>query len=112
MATPSGNGLLAVWIDIAPEAEGEFNEWYNVDHVPALVGVPGVYGARRYVAVEGNPKPGRLRNERCPHPEERGLGQSAEFRVDAEDPAAPQRCSSRPQSPDLSVRSSFLTFPT
>jgi hypothetical protein len=56
VATPSGNGLLVVWIDIAPGAEGEFNEWYNVDHVPALVGVPGVYSARRYVALEGNPK--------------------------------------------------------
>jgi hypothetical protein len=27
-----------------------------VDHLPALVGVPGVYCARRYVATEGDPK--------------------------------------------------------
>ena len=36
--------------------EEEFNAWYNEDHIPALVAVPGVYCARRYVAVEGDPK--------------------------------------------------------
>jgi hypothetical protein len=56
MATPSANGLLAVWTDIAPEAEREFNEWYNSEHIPQLLGVPGFLSGRRYQAVEGEPK--------------------------------------------------------
>jgi hypothetical protein len=48
--------VLTVRIDVAPQHESEFNEWYNSDHLPALVSVPGVYCARRYVAVEGKPK--------------------------------------------------------
>ena len=46
--------LLSVRVDIAPEVEDEFNEWYNVDHVPKLATVPGVHGARRYRKVSGN----------------------------------------------------------
>src|SRR6266851_216089 len=45
--------VLTVRLNTPPEHEAEFNEWYNIDHVPALVGVPGVYCARRYVAVDG-----------------------------------------------------------
>jgi hypothetical protein len=56
MATQSANGLLAVWTDIAPEAESEFNEWYNSEHIPQLLGVPGFLSGRRYLAVEGAPK--------------------------------------------------------
>ena len=50
------NGLLAVWTDIAPEAEREFNEWYNKEHISQLLGVPGFLSGRRYEAVEGSPK--------------------------------------------------------
>ena len=56
MATQSTGGLLAVWTDIAPEAEAEFNEWYNKEHIPQLLGVPGFLTGRRYQAVEGNPR--------------------------------------------------------
>jgi hypothetical protein len=55
MATQA-NGLLAVWTDIAPEAEREFNEWYNKEHIPQLLGVPGFLSGRRYEAVDGSPK--------------------------------------------------------
>jgi len=56
MATQSANGLLAVWTDVAPEAEREFNEWYDSEHIPQLLGVPGFLSGRRYQAVEGEPK--------------------------------------------------------
>lgn len=55
MATQA-NGLLAVWTDIAPEAEQEFNQWYNTEHIPQLLGVPGFLSGRRYQAVEGEPR--------------------------------------------------------
>jgi len=56
MAGQEAQGLLAVWTDIAPEAEAEFNEWYNTEHIPQLVGIPGIISGRRYQAVEGSPK--------------------------------------------------------
>jgi hypothetical protein len=48
--------VLLVRLETAPEYDAEFNDWYNTDHLPALTGVPGVYGARRYRATAGSPK--------------------------------------------------------
>ena len=52
----SGTGLLVIWTDVAPEYEAEFNEWYDKEHVPQLLTVPGILTGRRYQAVEGKPK--------------------------------------------------------
>jgi hypothetical protein len=52
----SGTGLLVVWTDIAPEYEAEFNQWYDQEHIPQLLGVPGFQRGRRYQAVDGRPK--------------------------------------------------------
>jgi len=41
-------GLLAVWNDIAAEDEAGFNAWYDGEHVPERLGVPGIRNARRY----------------------------------------------------------------
>jgi hypothetical protein len=48
--------VLLVRLETDPEHDAEFNDWYNTDHLPALTGVPGVYGARRYRAIAGSPK--------------------------------------------------------
>src|SRR5579864_7610430 len=40
--------LLLIAMNVAPEHEGEFNEWYNSEHLPQLGAVPGVLCARRY----------------------------------------------------------------
>lgn len=56
MAGQVAQGLLAVWTDIAPEAEREFNEWYNTEHIPELLEVPGFLSGRRYQAVDGSPQ--------------------------------------------------------
>jgi hypothetical protein len=45
--------LLLIGMNIAPEHEHEFNEWYNTEHVPALGAVPGVLCARRYHGTGG-----------------------------------------------------------
>ena len=47
---PPGNagGLLLNAMNIAPEFEAEFNEWYDKEHIPALGAVPGVLSARRF----------------------------------------------------------------
>ncbi len=52
----SGTGLLVVWTDVTPEYEAEFNEWYDKEHVPQLLTIPGILTGRRYQAVEGKPK--------------------------------------------------------
>ena len=41
-------GLLLNAMNIAPEREAEFNEWYDKEHIPALAAVPGVLCARRF----------------------------------------------------------------
>jgi len=49
-ALPPANagGLLLNAMNIAPELEAEFNEWYDKEHIPALAAVPGVLCARRF----------------------------------------------------------------
>ena len=51
-----GQGVLAIWNDIAPEAEAEFVAWHVAEHIPERVGLPGFLRGRRYIAVEGHPK--------------------------------------------------------
>ncbi|MGH8057928.1 MAG: hypothetical protein ACREOH_11945, partial [Candidatus Entotheonellia bacterium] len=48
--------VLTLRLETDAAHEAEFNEWYNTDHLPALVSVPGVYAARRYRATSGEPK--------------------------------------------------------
>ena len=46
---PAGaGGLLVNAMNVDPEHEAEFNEWYDHEHIPALSAVPGVLCARRY----------------------------------------------------------------
>jgi hypothetical protein len=49
-------GVLAVWTDIPPEIEADFNEWYWREHFPERLSVPGFLSARRYRAVSGSPR--------------------------------------------------------
>jgi hypothetical protein len=44
----AAGGLLLNAMNIAPEVEAEFNEWYDKEHIPALAAVPGVLCARRF----------------------------------------------------------------
>lgn len=51
-----GKGLLLVMMDIDPPYEEEFNRWYNEEHVPERLSIPGFISGRRYRAMEGGPK--------------------------------------------------------
>lgn len=54
---PTGaGGLLLNAMNIPPELEAEFNEWYDKEHIPALAAVPGVLCARRFRGTSGNRK--------------------------------------------------------
>ena len=54
VAPEGAGGLLLVGMTPAPDAETEFNAWYDTEHVPALARVPGVLTARRFRAAGGN----------------------------------------------------------
>ncbi len=43
-------------IDVMASMEEEFNDWYNTCYIPGFLTVPGVIRARRYVAIDAQPK--------------------------------------------------------
>ena len=45
----AGQVFLALWNDIAPHREREYDRWHTTEHVPERVAVTGFHGARRYV---------------------------------------------------------------
>ena len=52
--SPAGaGGLLVNAMNVVPEHEAEFNEWYDHEHIPALAAVPGVLSARRFRDPKG-----------------------------------------------------------
>ena len=56
MPAKKGRGLLMVYVDVPTEHEDEFNRWYDAEHIPERLAIPGVLNAARYVAVRGGPK--------------------------------------------------------
>ena len=52
----AGKGMLLTSMNIDPAHEAEFNRWYDREHLEERVAMPGFLEARRYVALDGNPK--------------------------------------------------------
>lgn len=48
-----GDGLLALWNGVEPERAAEYDLWHSREHVSERISVPGMYGARRYVRIDG-----------------------------------------------------------
>ena len=53
IAPQEAGGLLVSAMNVAPEAEAEFNQWYDTEHLPNLAALPGVLCARRFRSVGG-----------------------------------------------------------
>ncbi len=51
-----GKGVAAIWHNVAPEFQADYNHWHCYEHVPERVGIPGFLRGRRYVAIEGEPE--------------------------------------------------------
>ena len=51
-----GRGIFMVYVDIDAQRVQEFNKWYNEEHLPELLSVPGILSAARYEAIKGGPK--------------------------------------------------------
>src|SRR6202040_2947596 len=47
-----GRGIFMVYVDIDAQHVQEFNKWYNKEHLPELLSVPGILSAARYEAVK------------------------------------------------------------
>ena len=50
VAPDNAQGLLVSALNVAPEADAEFNEWYDKEHLPRLAALPGVLCARRFTS--------------------------------------------------------------
>ncbi|MGH3367208.1 MAG: hypothetical protein ACRDOY_08405 [Nocardioidaceae bacterium] len=53
MSTP---GILLSQMDAPPGREADFHDWYDTEHIPARLVIPGFTAASRYEAVEGAPR--------------------------------------------------------
>lgn len=50
-------GVMVVMTDVDPAHEDAFNRWYDTEHVPERVALPGVRCAWRFVRRESAPQP-------------------------------------------------------
>ena len=48
LSPADAGGVILVSMDIDPEHEAEFNDWYNTEHIPRLSAMLGVIAARRF----------------------------------------------------------------
>jgi len=50
-----GESALAIWMELDPGGEQDFNAWYPRQHLPERLAVPGFLRGRRYEAVGAAP---------------------------------------------------------
>jgi hypothetical protein len=50
------SGVILVSMNVDPDREDEFNDWYNMEHIPHFNRLGGVIAARRFRAIEGDPR--------------------------------------------------------
>ena len=82
---PEGaGGLLLNAMNVTPEAEDEFNAWYDEEHLPALAAVPGTLAARRFQS--GKDGEGTHRYVAIYHLESPGVTRSEAWKVAVETP--------------------------
>jgi len=52
----NAGGVILVSMNVEPEREAEFNDWYNLEHIPHFNRLTGVITARRFRATVGDPR--------------------------------------------------------
>ena len=53
LTQPIGSTVLVVTMEVDPADEAEFNQWYNEQHLPERMEIPGYISARRFKLAEG-----------------------------------------------------------
>jgi len=51
---PIGKAIMVVMMEVDPEHDAEFNRWYNEEHLPERLEIPGYVSARRFKLEEGD----------------------------------------------------------
>ena len=51
-----GKGFLMVSMEPTPAYDEEFNDWYDMEHIPERTAIPGFESGRRYVCLNGWPR--------------------------------------------------------
>ena len=51
-----GKGFLMVSMEPTPAYDEEFNDWYDLEHVPERTKIPGFESGRRFVCLSGWPR--------------------------------------------------------
>ena len=59
-------GFLLVLMQPPPALEEEFNAWYDTEHIPERLSVPGFETALRYVCTDGAPRYLAMYDLACP----------------------------------------------
>lgn len=80
----AADGLLFAYTDPGPVPLDEFNDWYDTEHGPARLTVPGISAGYRYRATDGQAPPWLalyfMTADATDSPEYRALGPSASAR--------------------------------
>jgi hypothetical protein len=80
----TADGLLFAYTDPGPVPPEEFNDWYDTEHGPARLSVPGISAAYRYRAIDGELPPWlalyEMTHGTTDSPEYRALAASASAR--------------------------------
>ena len=50
-----GNAAIAMWWDIPPPMQAEFEDWHSHEHMPERLGIPGFLRGTRWIALSGEP---------------------------------------------------------
>ncbi len=49
-----GTGVLITSMQVLPEEDADFNEWFDKEHLPERVAIPGFLDGRRYESTNGS----------------------------------------------------------
>jgi len=52
----TAKALMTAWLHVDADHEDEFNAWYNTEHMPQVVALPGFVLGRRYVCEGAMPR--------------------------------------------------------
>ena len=51
-----GKGVAAIWHNVAPDIQPDYNHWHCSEHMLERVGIEGFLRGRRYDAINGRPQ--------------------------------------------------------
>ena len=54
--TDASPGILAIFNNVAPGREAEFEAWFQHEHLAERIAVPGFLIGRRHEAISGQPR--------------------------------------------------------